>query len=62
VIITISSDREGTWNLFAKESDDELSPLVYIARGRSPWAIKALVHGILTDCEQGSDEPSEVTE
>jgi hypothetical protein len=49
VIIKISSDGKGAWNMHAKERDDDTSPIVYMALGRSPWTIKALVHGILTD-------------
>lgn len=49
VIIKISSNGKGAWNLHAKERDDDTSPLIYTALGRSPWAIKALVNGILTD-------------
>lgn len=48
MIIKISSDSRGTWNLAAFENDEQ-GPLAYTALGRSPWAIKALVHGILTD-------------
>lgn len=46
--IHITSDDKGTWNLVAWEQDEQ-GPLAYTALGRSPWAIKALVHGILTD-------------
>jgi hypothetical protein len=45
---------EGTWNLVAKAKADAWPPM-YMAYDRSPWAIKALVHGILTDI--GAVEP-----
>lgn len=61
VIIKIASDGEGAWNLFAKERDDDTAPLVYTALGRCPWAIKALVHGILTDHAEPANMHSEET-
>jgi hypothetical protein len=48
VIIEITDDGNGAWNLTAKAERDAWPPL-YMAYGRSPWAIKALVHGILAD-------------
>lgn len=50
--ISISDDGKGGWNLFAREGDDETAPFAYTALGRSAWAIKALVYGILTDHRQ----------
>ena len=38
---------EATWNLVAKAKADAWPPM-YMAYDPSPWAIKALVHGILT--------------
>lgn len=48
MIIEITDDGNGAWNLTAKATKDAWPPM-YMAHGRSPWAIKALVHGILTD-------------
>ena len=60
MIIKISSSDHGTWNLIAKERDDDTSPWIYTAHGRSAWAIRALVHGILTD--HAPEHPSTPTD
>ena len=54
MIIEIKDDGNGAWNLVAKNGKDDWPPL-HMAYGRSPWAVKALVHGILNDF----DEPAE---
>jgi hypothetical protein len=48
VIVEIKDDGNGAWNLTAKTKADDWPPL-YMAYGRSVWAIGALVRGILTD-------------
>lgn len=48
MIIEITDDGHGAWNLTAKTGRDAWPPM-YMAYGCSAWAIKALVHGILTD-------------
>jgi len=55
VIIEIKTDGPGTWSLTAKAEPDAWPPM-YMAHGRSAWAIKALVHGILTDHESTPKE------
>lgn len=48
MIIEITDDGNGAWNLTAKADKDAWPPL-YTAYGRSVWAATALVRGILTD-------------
>jgi hypothetical protein len=52
---------KGTWNLVAKAKAD-IWPPMYMAYDRSPWAIKALVHGILQDHGIVETEPTADTD
>lgn len=62
MIIEIKDDGNGAWNLVAKAGQDDWPPL-YMAYGRSPWAIKALVRGILSDFDNpGDDRPAQLAE
>jgi hypothetical protein len=61
VIIEIKGDGHGAWNLVAKNGQEDWPPM-YMAYGRSVWAIKALVSGILTDFEEPTDAPVTVAE
>jgi hypothetical protein len=58
VIIEITDDGNGAWNLTAKTAKDAWPPML-MAYGRSAWAIKALVHGILTDHAEEAPETSD---
>jgi hypothetical protein len=58
VIIEIKDDGNGAWNLVARTGPDDWPPL-YMAYSRSPWAIKALVGGILSDFDEPTDGRTE---
>ncbi|MCY1141363.1 hypothetical protein OWR29_25475 [Actinoplanes sp. Pm04-4] len=54
MIIKISSNGKGAWNLVARERDDDMAPLVYTANGRNRVQIEFLLRGILADQESFS--------